>query len=188
MGFKSLIMILIISILSISCSTVNFTSQPDVTTRDYSRLNYLGSKHNSKIFLLDGEDISTKYIFVNGDSLFYKSSQDTLSIPLMDIEKVEQKNWTLAGGNALVFGLGASLVTFTLMKDDAESPGLGFVVLGYAALVGLSAFVLGIIYGGENEYIFNDKNDYEQIEYLKEQARRDSTNLEIKNSTFKKFE
>ncbi|PIQ09812.1 MAG: hypothetical protein COW71_04845 [Ignavibacteriales bacterium CG18_big_fil_WC_8_21_14_2_50_31_20] len=62
-----------------------------------------------------------------------------------------------------------------------DSLGGLLVGLTIGSALGLVALVLGTIYYGETEYIFNDKANYEQIEYYKNyhkiKAERDSTNL-----------
>lgn len=181
MGYKTIIMI--ISILSTSCSAVNFATQPDVTTRDYSMFNSLGSKHNSKILLLDGEEIATKYVFVKNDSLYYVSTQDTLSISLIEVEKVEIKHLGKKISSGLLYGGISFLVSFVAIAFTVGGGGLGagLVALPLGAGFGLGGFSLGLIYGNGIEYIFNDKANYEQIEYYKnyhkKRAERDSTNL-----------
>ena len=169
MGFKSLVLILIISTISMSCSAVNYSTQPNSSERDYELFNNLGSKNSSRIYLLSDEEISTKYVFAKNDSLYYATLQDTLSIPIADIERVKNKNWKSAGGNGLVFGLATTLVSGGLMiassPEESESIGLGLVIVGLAVLSGLTVFILGVTYGGETEFIFNEKVNYEQIDY-----------------------
>ncbi len=164
MGYKALLFILIISLLSISCSAINYSNQPNNSKRDYNTFNRLGAKHSSKIILMNGKEIETKYVFVENDFLFYEAHSDTMSIPLRKIERVENKNWIGATGNGLVFGLATTLVTggtlIALSPDDANSKAGGIVIMGLAALAGLSAFILGIVHGGEKEFIFNEKSNY----------------------------
>jgi len=108
MGFKSLVLILIFAILSVSCSTINFATEPNVGNRDYSMFNYLASKHNSTIFLLNGDDIEAEYVFVKNDSLHYVAVLDTLSVPLTTIERVEISQL----GKKIASGFFMGIVTF----------------------------------------------------------------------------
>jgi len=52
---------------------------------------------------------------------------------------------------------------------------------GSGLLLGISTLIFGIVYGSYSEYIFNNKVNYEQIEYYKNyhkrKTERDSTNL-----------
>jgi len=182
MGFKSLVLILIFAILSVSCSTINFATEPNVGNRDYSMFNYLASKHNSTIFLLNGDDIEAEYVFVKNDSLHYVAVLDTLSVPLTTIERVEISQL----GKKIASGFFMGIVTFFVSGFSAgaiygDSLGGLLVGLTIGSALGLVALVLGTIYYGETEYIFNDKANYEQIEYYKNyhkiKAERDSTNL-----------
>lgn len=207
MGFKSLVLILIFAILSASCSAINFATQPDFTKRDYGMFNYLGSKHNSKIIFLNGDEIDAEYVFVKNDSLYYVAIQDTLSNPLTDIEKVEisQLGIKIATGifmgtiTFFVSGFSAGAIYSAIHGDSLSVLFIGIIV---GSLLGLAALVLGTIYYGESGYIFNEVHDKKdenhekginnideevrlrqmenykkQIKYFEEKAKRDSTNL-----------
>ena len=193
MGFKSLVLILIFAILSVSCSTINFATQQDIAKRDYSMFNYLGSKHNSKIFLLNGEEIAAEYVFVKNDSLYYVAVLDTLSVPLTTIERVEISQL----GKNIAYGLIVGVLSFivssvALSKVIVLDGGFGNILtIPFAAGLGVAGLILGLNYGGKSEYIFhevNHKNDEvkirqmenykKRIEYFKEKAKQDSTNLD----------
>lgn len=193
MGFKSLVLILIFAKLSVSCSTINFATQPDIAKRDYSKFNYYCSKNSSKIIFLNGDNLSVNYANVKGDSLFYCAEYDTLSSPLTVVEKVVIKHWIGAIAEGFFLGFGTSILSafiFVRLAGAGDDLGTALVGASVGILVGFATLVFGIIYGGKSEYIFNDANyNYgdvnfrkeqnfkKQIEYFKEKAKRDSTNL-----------
>ncbi len=182
MGYKIFIFILIISILSTGCSAVNYSTEPDNFQRDYSSFNKYGGNHNSIIFLLDGEKYTTNYVNVVGDSLHFLLNRDTLSIPISSVKNVIMKKW----GKGIFIGLAAGLAT-TLVIGYAvvqlNGPGLGGALLGAGSglLAGIVSSILGVIYGSDSNFIFNDNLSYEKIEYYKnyhkKKVRQDSTNI-----------
>ena len=200
MGFKSLVLILIFAILSVSCSTINFSTQPDVTKRNYSNFNYYCSKQSSKIIFLNGENISVKYANIKGDSLYYCAENDTLSSPINVVEKVVIKRWIGAIAEGFFLGLATTIFTaFIFIKLASGEGDLGAALVGISVglLAGFVTLILGIIHGGKSEYIFNGdyvefdetneineevrirmlENYKKQIKYFEEKTKQDSTNL-----------
>lgn len=184
MGFKSLVLILIFAIFTMSCSTINLTTNKDASPIDYSNFNHYCSRNSSKIIFLNGDDLSVNYANVKGDSLYYCAENDTLSIPLADVEKVVIKHWIGAIAEGFFLGFGTTILSafiFVKLAGVGGDIGPAFVGASVGLLVGFVTFVLGIIYGGKSEYIFNNKANYERIEYYKNyhkiKAKRDSTNL-----------
>lgn len=199
MGFKSLIMILIISITTTNCTTVNFVSPQDNSEKDFSMFNHLGSGRKSNIFLLNGEEISTKYVMVKNDSLFYSDFQDTLSISLSEIERVQ----IIHLGKKIGFGLVAGIVSFVVstlaITFAIGGDGTGILLaMPFGAILGVAIFIHELAYGGIIEYNFNYEFDdvkrrqmenyKKQIKYFEEKVKRDSTNLGKKNNSLQKFE
>ncbi len=199
MYFKPLVIILIFAMLSVSCSTINFATEPDFTKRDYSKFNYYLAKNSSKIILLNEEELSVHYANVKGDSLYYCAENDTLSIPLANVEKVVIKNWFGAIAEGFFLGLGTTILSayiYIRLACDGSDFGAAFAAGSVGLLVGIFTLVLVVIYGGKSEYIFNQLNNNsnenglsdevkirqmenfkKQIEYFEEKAKRDSTYL-----------
>jgi hypothetical protein len=162
MGFKSLIMILIISITSMSCTTVNFVSPQDDSAKNFNTFNHLGLYRNSNIFLLNGEEISTNYVMVKNDSLFYSNIQDTdtLSITLSEIERVE----IIHLGKKIGFGIVAGIVSFFVSAIAITlalgGDGFGLLIgIPIGAILSVAVFVRELAYGGIIEYNFNYEFD-----------------------------
>lgn len=63
MGFKILVSFLILALVLMSCSSINFIDQPDYSKRDYHEFNSYGSEYSSIIYLLDDSEIKTEYVF-----------------------------------------------------------------------------------------------------------------------------
>ena len=183
MGYKALLFILIISLLSISCSAINYSNQPNNSERDYSTFNRLGAKHSSKIILLDDEIFATNFVRAEGDSLHYYFSSDTLSVPLSSVEKVIIKKWAVGIVSGLVAGTVVMLASsYVLSRSLDGDMGVAILAQGSSLLLGLSALIFGIFYGDNSEYIFNKKN-HEQIEYYKEyHKRKDSLNSNVNSN------
>ena len=170
MGFKTVVLLLIISIFSISCSSIDFTIQNEIN-RDYSTFNYLGERHISKIILLNGEEIETEYVFAKNDSLFYCIEADTLSLPLTTIERVEitQTGKKIASG--LLAGTSSFLVLMLAVGLAIGGDGFGIIVaIPVGIAFGVGGFIIGLNNGGDTTYIFNDKAQYEQYEYYKSRS------------------
>ncbi|PIQ09811.1 MAG: hypothetical protein COW71_04840 [Ignavibacteriales bacterium CG18_big_fil_WC_8_21_14_2_50_31_20] len=193
MSYKIITMILIISILTISCSATNFATQKDIAKRDYSKFNYYCAKNSSKIIFLNGDDLSVNYANVKGDSLYYCAENDTLSSPLTVVKKVVIKHWIGAIAEGFFLGFGTTILSaliFVKLAGDGGDLGAALVGASVGLLVGIFTLVFGIIYGGKSEYIFNDvnhekeevkfrqmENYKKQIKYFEEKAKLDSTNL-----------
>lgn len=174
MGYKSLIFILIISILSISCSTVNYSTQQDISSRNYSVFNRFGSKYTSIIQLLNGTEVITNYVKATDSLVFYQYNGDTLSIKQSKIEKIEIKVTGNRIANGLlwgVLGLATGIAITFILVPDCNGPGCGFLIIPIL-LMGVVSSISGYIKGNK-KYIFNSKADYEQIEYYK---RKESLN------------
>ena len=183
MGYKISIFILIISVLSIGCSAVNFSNQPNYSERDYRLFNKLGSQYSSTIYFLNGDTIKTNYLFAKQDSVLHLSNNDTLSIPQTDIEKIEINMFGKKIANGLFYGA-LSYAFFFLggaLAVSGDAFAMSFLVLPTSAILGIAGATLGYFYGDEKTYIFNNKSNYEQIEYYKRyherKAERDSTNM-----------
>jgi hypothetical protein len=136
--------------------------------------NYLGERHNSKIILLDGEEIETEYVFVKNDSLYYAITLNTLSLPLTTIERVE----ITQTGKKIASGLlaGASSFLVSVLGVGLAIGGDGFGVLlaiPIGMAFGIGGFIFGLNNGGDTTYIFNDKAKYKQYEYYKIRNERD---------------
>lgn len=184
MGYKALLFILIISLLSISCSAINYSNQPNNSDRDYSTFNRLGAKHSSKIILLDDEIFATNFVRAEGDSLHYYFSSDTLSVPLSSVEKVMIKRWAVGIVSGLVAGTVVMLISgYAITQLNGGDFGASLLGAGSGLLLGLTTLILGIIYGGNSEYIFNKKTNHEQIKYYKEyHKRKDSLNSNVNSN------
>ena len=182
MGFKLLVLILIFAIFTMSCSTINLTTNKDASPIDYSNFNHYCSRNSSKIIFMNGDDLSVNYANVKGDSLYYCAENDTLSSPLTVVEKVVIKHWIGAIAEGFFLGFGTTILSGAI-ASKAAGGGFGGALFGASVglIVGFVTLVFGIIFGGKSEYIFNDKANYEQIEYYKNyhkiKAERDSTNL-----------
>ncbi len=182
MGYKILIFILIVSVLSISCSAVNYSTESNSTERDYTIFNYLGSEHNSIIFLLNEEVINTSYVAVKDNSIFYLASDDTLSIPLSKIASVEIIHMGKKIAMGIIAGAVAFFVSAVAIALAIGGDGWGyFLATPLGACVGAASLIYGLNNSGEIEYVFNDKNEYKQKEfyknYHKKRAGQDSTKI-----------
>jgi len=166
MGFKALVLILIISLLSISCTPVKDLTAYNVTYPDFRILNQQGAEYGSIIYLLDDKIYTADYIRAEGDSLYYSHHDDALTIPLTSIEKIIVKRRGVGVVTGVVAGILVMLVSGYIIT---EVTGDETAILGASSglLLGLGALFLGVTYGGEYEYIFNDKLNYQQIEYYK---------------------
>ncbi|MDA3862010.1 MAG: hypothetical protein PF445_12380 [Melioribacteraceae bacterium] len=144
--------------------------------------NNLGSKHNSKIILLNGKEIATKYVFVKNDSLYYATTLDTLSVSLTTIERVEIAQTGKKITSGLLAGATSFIVFILAVGSVSGGDGFGIILaIPIGMVFGVAGLIFGLKNGGNTEYIFNNKSEYQQIEYYKKyhqrKAERDSTNL-----------
>ena len=177
MGFKLQVSFLIITIFLTSCSTINFIEQPDYSQRDYQVFNRYGSEYSSTIYLLDESEIKTDYVFAKDSLVYYAFQTDTLFIQQSEIEKIEIKAVGNKIANGLLWGIAsfAGSLGLTAILLPSDSDGGAIIVLLPILVIILFSSISGYVYG-DKEYIFNDKANYEQIEYYKRRAKRDSTN------------
>lgn len=174
MGYKTLVLNLIFSLLSLSCSPVKDLTAYNDSETDFSILNHQGAEYSSKIYLLDEKIYATNFIRAKGDSLYCSHQGDTLAIPLSSIEKVIVKRRGVGVLTGVVAGIVVMLVSGYIITG-ITGDGTGILGAGSGLLLGLGAVYLGIAYGGEYEYIFNDKLNYQRMEYYK---KRDSLKSE----------
>ena len=104
MGFKTLVLILIFSVFSISCSSITYTKNQEYLERDYGKLNLLGAKYSSIIHLLNGQTIRTNLVNAKVDSLRFDKNGSFQSIHLSELEKVEILSIGDRIGSGLLWG------------------------------------------------------------------------------------
>ena len=92
-------------------------------------------------------------------------------------EKIEIKATGNKVANGLLWGLAglAGTIVLAAMLLPSTSDGGGAIIIYPILVIPLLSAITGYV-KGDKEYIFNDKAAYEQIEYYKRKAERDSTN------------
>ncbi len=177
MDLKFFVSFLMLTLFLTSCSTINFIEQPDYSQRDYHEFNSYGSEYSSTIYLLDDSEIKTDYVFAKDSLIYYALQTDTLSIQQSKIEKIEIEATGNKIANGLLWGLTglATSLALAAMVFPTASDGGAAVFIYPILLIPLFSSITGYIKGNK-EYIFNDKAVYDQIEYYKRKAERDSTN------------
>jgi len=181
MGYKVLVLILIISLLSISCSPVMDLTSYNESNTDFSILNQQGAEYSSKIYLLDEKIYAANYIRAEGDYLYYSHHDDALIIPLSSIEKVIVRRQGVGVVTGVVAGIIVMFVSGYII-NEITGDGTGILGASSGLLLGLGALFLGVTYGGEYEYIFNDKLNYQQTEYYKERDSLKSKEKSLQNN------
>ena len=157
MGYKTLISLLIISIIFMNCTAIDYSVQNDFKLRNYDMFNYNASLHSSKIFLLNGKIIKTDFISAKMDSLYYTQQADTIAIATSKVEKVIIKNWIsaitlgLVLGTITLFGVGYSVTTLA-----GGGMGAGFLGIGFGLTLGIGVLTYGILNEGETKYIYDN--------------------------------
>ncbi len=161
---KLIAVFLMFSIFLLSCSTIDYSQLPSGKEINFEEINTRASKNNSTITLLNGKIIKAEFLVVKGDSLIYHAEEDTLSISLSEIEKVEMKDGIGAITGGIIFGIFVTIivgsVTFLLVDASQSDKSQLSGIVGLIS--GITATVLGILNFGEFEFIFNDKNDKEE--------------------------
>ncbi len=184
MGYKALVFILIISLLFMGCSAVNYSNQPNYSERDYRVFNRYGLKYNSHIYFLDGKVIATNYVNATDSLVFFEYNSDTLSMQQSKIEKIEMEATGNKIANGLLWGisgLATSITLLTLLLPNCNDPGCSILVIPII-VVGIVSAVIGYIKGNK-EYVFNDKSNHEKIEYYKKyHKRKDSLNSNVNSN------
>lgn len=158
MGFKVLVMVLILSFISMSCSTINFNKNVEYSDRDYRKLNSLGAEYSSIIYLLNGKTIRSKLVKAKVDSLHFEKNGSFISIHQSEVEKVEILSFGDRIGNGFFWGsMGllvgvASISTFLFLGSE------GGALIAIIPTIGLS--ITGLIWGystGNQEFVFNKR-------------------------------
>ncbi len=143
MGFKILVSILLLSILFLGCSSVNFVDQPDYSRRNYKTFNQLGSKHKSTIYFLNGKQIETSYVFAKQDSIFYQVTDVTLAISQSQVERITINILSRKIGTGFFYGVlgyASIFLVGALGEISIDGFGMSFIVLPIATILGISVW------------------------------------------------
>jgi hypothetical protein len=144
---KILIVFLTASIF-ISCTSPYYLEKPYDTTQSIqtlNKINYLGAHFNSEIHFVDGNEVSTDWLNVAGDTLIYVREElsDTLNVLISELDYIEIENSTRSTIVGLIFG-----IVFTAAMGVALSLGSSNELDGYSILIAFAlSFGLGYYSG-----------------------------------------
>jgi hypothetical protein len=151
--FKQICIPLLCIILLTHCSTLML---PDSQNYDekLEKLNRLGSKYSSDIYLIDSTSFSGSDLRVSRDSVYFLNEVDSTNVqlPLNQIEYIEiyELGSRLLGG--IVTGATAGIAAFLLSPKTGEYHEISTCcAVGAASSFG---FLLGFLLSGEEEFIF----------------------------------
>ncbi len=182
MSYKILIILLMTSVLLLSCISSNFSGNPDFSKRNYKIFNDKGSLFSSKIYLFGGSTINTNYVNAKDSLLYFQFKEDTLFIHQSRVMKVEISsiaskvlNGVLYSSLSLIFVPGFLLGLSGSQKINISGSTAGYIILG----IMIASGILGAINGSE-DFIFNDKENSDQIENYKngQRVKQDSKYFE----------
>ena len=151
--FKQICFPLLSIILFTHCTTLML---PDSKNYDekLEKLNRLGSKYSSDIYLIDSTSFSGSDLRVSRDSVYFLNEMDSTNVqlPLNQIEYIEiyDLGSRLLGG--IVTGATAGIAAFLLSPKTGEYHEISTCcAVGAASSFG---FLLGFLLSGEEEFIF----------------------------------
>ena len=164
-GFISYLKIFSLSLnvifLFTSCATTRLISQQVDYENNINKVNYLGSIYSSEINLSNKRIYYCSYINITNDSVNFIDDKDsTHQISINQLEKIRVKDNASSLFSAFWIGLGSGLLVASVSSQINNCgtchPNIGPLYFGAIAVpVG---FMIGYIFTGEKEYIFNNTN------------------------------
>lgn len=159
---KNCAKIIIISFLSLFIGCTNsynviLPNDDKESTKNISRINYLGSKYNSIIAFTTEIEVEAQWINISENELLYilNDQTDTLKVELSALNyiKIQDKGSGTMEGIWLGLVLGGLWAGSSSIISNESEKGIG---QGVAALLGLGiGIALGISEGGIKIYYFN---------------------------------
>ena len=150
---------LILIFISADCTSTKLVSQQTDYAKNIEKINYLGSKYSSEIYLSDKSIFYCSYLNIANDSLSFTDDADSVhQVSMNHIEKIRVKDNISSLFSAFWIGLGsgllATLTASQLLDCGTCHPNIGPLYIGAAAVP--IGFMSGYIFTGEKEYIFNN--------------------------------
>lgn len=143
------------------CTSIKLVSQQTDYEKNIEKINYLGSRYYSEIYLSDKSIFYSSYLNIANDSLNFIDDADSAhQVSVNRIEKIRVKDNLSSLFSAFWIGLGSGLlaasVTSQIYDCGTCHPDIGPLYIGAAAVP--IGFMIGYILTGEKEFIFNNSN------------------------------
>jgi len=153
-------MLLIISMILISCSSNTWIKKLPIHQKFEKEINYLGNDRSGKIVLRDGKIINAIKMQVVRDTLKYLDTQQAHygTVHLGNTKELKFKDHTVGIFYGLVGGAGiGTAMGYVSVDRNVEMAGLA--ILGYMVGGGVLGAITGGILGINRNYIFVEKEE-----------------------------
>ena len=147
-------------VLLTNCSSTLMLPGESDYQKKLDDINYLGSRHWSKVYLIDSTVFSSSDLIISPDSLIFHDDEadKTICVKTNEIERIIILDTTEKIFSSFWIGLGSSigafLITSAIHDCGTCHPDLLPLIVGVAALP--IGFIAGTMFTGEKEYVFNE--------------------------------
>lgn len=144
-------------LLFTSCSSTRVIPGQSDFEKKLNKINYLGSRNASEVYLTNGTRFNTSFLNISNDSLIFTNSENDSSykFSVRQLSRIVVEDNTAAILSGLLIGIGtSSLVVWIATRFAAREPGLGQVVIG--SLIAVVGYIYGYNIMGKKEFIFNN--------------------------------
>jgi hypothetical protein len=151
--FKQIYIPLLSLVLFTNCSTLMLPGSKNYDEK-LEKLNKLGSKYSSEIYLIDSTSFSGSNLKVSRDSVYFLNEMDSTNVqlPLNQIEFIEFYDLGSRLMAGIIAGTAAGTAAYQLSAKTGEMHQLATCLnVGAAAPIG---FLLGFLLSGEEDFIF----------------------------------
>lgn len=163
--FKALLKQIYIPLLSLvlftNCSSTLMLPGESDYQKKLDDINYLGSRHWSKVFLIDSTVFSSSDLIISSDSLIFHDDEadKTMCVKTDKVQRIvfldRISNLLSSCGIGLGSGLVTTLVGLAIFYDKKDGySSLNAVIAGVIAIP--LGFIAGTMFTGEKEYVFRE--------------------------------
>lgn len=158
-GMKKIFLFAFLLTIFNSCSSIRVIPDQSDFEKNLNKINYLGSRNSSEVYLTNGTRINSSFLNISKDSLIFTDSENSSNyqISVSQISRIVIKDHRMAIIGALFTGIGSAALPVLIGKTigcKTCHPDLGPVYIG--ALAAVVGFIYGYYVIGEKEFIFND--------------------------------
>jgi hypothetical protein len=120
-------------------------------------INYLGSRHWSKVFLIDSTVFSSSDLIISPDSLIFHDDEadKTMCVKTEEVERIVFLDRTSNLLSSCGIGLGSGFVIALGVLASAEGYSKLYLIIA-GAIAAPIGFFLGTLFTGQKEYIFKE--------------------------------
>lgn len=158
---KQIFIPLLSLVLFTNCSSTLMLPGESDYQKKLDDINYLGSRHWSKVYLIDSTVFSSSDLIISPDSLIFHDDEadKTMCAKTSEIERIVILDRTSNLFSSCWIGLGSGVVTtlvgLAIISEKDSNDNYAAILAGVIAIP--LGFIAGTMFTGEKEYVFNEK-------------------------------